>query len=108
MARSSTDLEEREALVEETKKELRSLLLSSKDGVLFRRLTSEYVAFVGRPIRCKDLGYRDLKDFVYDIPDVAQPFVDAAGELRVAAVADRTTRRIQSLVSRQRVRAVPV
>lgn len=95
-------MSEREKLILETKKEIRSILLSTKSGVEFTRLNREYEMFTGSKINYRGMGYTSLRAFVDDIPDVARQFDDGYGTITLLGVADETTRHIASLVSRQR------
>jgi len=94
---------EREKLLLETKKEIRSILLSTKSGVELPRLNKEYEMFTGAKINYRGMGYSSLRAFVDDIPDVARQFEDGFGTITLLGVADESTRHIASLVSRQRV-----
>ncbi|XP_077574664.1 tudor domain-containing protein 7A [Stigmatopora nigra] len=87
---------------EETiKKDLRSVLQSSKEGVEAKNLQFEYKSLVGEEIPFHKLGFKHLEDFLRSIPSVVR--LDYRnGNLRCFAVACRETEHIAQLVARQK------
>ena len=57
---------------ESVKKILRSVLLSSKEGVPVGRLQAEYRSLCGEPIPHRALGHPGLEDFLRSIPAVVR------------------------------------
>ena len=62
---------DREALLEKTKKELRSVLISAPRGVPARLLLKDYKAVTGKELPYRQLGFRSLDEFLRAIQDVA-------------------------------------
>ncbi|XP_016890620.1 tudor domain-containing protein 7A isoform X3 [Cynoglossus semilaevis] len=86
---------------ESVKKMLRSVLLSSKGGVSFNNLPSEYRSLCGESIPLKKLGYSKLEDFLKSIPSVVQ-LEHRNGELICLAGVSEETASIAQLVARQK------
>lgn len=68
--------------VELVKKMLRAVLQSSKNGVVLSRVQADYHALTGDFIPHKQLGYRNLENFLRSIPDVVQLRHSHTGEVR--------------------------
>ncbi|XP_028306396.1 LOW QUALITY PROTEIN: tudor domain-containing protein 7A [Gouania willdenowi] len=84
-----------------TKKMLRSLLLSSKDGVSLSALQSEYRSLCGEFIPLRKLGFSSLEDYLKSISSVVCLRFHK-GELRCFAVSNEDTAHIAELVARQK------
>lgn len=61
-----------EKIKEETKKTIRSLLLSCKDGQPLRLLERDHMEIMGMPIPYKKLGYPNSAQMLAQIPDVCR------------------------------------
>lgn len=82
--------------------DIRSLLLSTPIGLTAKQLRDDYHSFVGRTLPYRELGYYGVEDMVKDMPDVVQVSWQA-GQMILKAVVNEETKRIASLVSRQRL-----
>ncbi|CAL8333172.1 unnamed protein product [Lota lota] len=83
------------------KKMLRSVLLSSKEGVPIGRLQTDYRSLCGEQIPHRRLGYPGLEDFLRSIPSVVR-LEHRMGEMRCFAAVCKETRHISEMVARQR------
>ena len=94
-------MEDPDLLLTNTKKFLRSALLSSKGGVPAEQVYKDYRDLVGEGIPYRRLGYDTLDSFLSAQPDVCRISRRPTGEVTVVGVADDATRHIQELVNRQ-------
>lgn len=63
-------MSEQERMQECLRKEIRSLLISTKDGLTPQQLEKEYLSMVGNHLPLRILGYRSTMELVLDMPDV--------------------------------------
>ncbi|NXV43800.1 TDRD5 protein, partial [Uria aalge] len=89
-------------LMETLKKEVRSLLMASKEGLTPAQLEQEYAAMIGRPLPLCDLGFQSTLELVTDMPEVVRVCSYEKGTFILKAIADETTKAIAKLVARQR------
>ncbi|XP_033726486.1 uncharacterized protein LOC117316104 isoform X2 [Pecten maximus] len=81
---------------------LRAVLMSCKEGVAAHILQRDYRDMTGEPLPFKKLGFNNLDDFIYSIPDVVQIRKNNQGEIMYHAKASQETAHIQNMVSKQR------
>ncbi|XP_052593233.1 tudor domain-containing protein 5 isoform X2 [Peromyscus californicus insignis] len=95
-------MSEQERIQDCLRKEIRSLLISTKDGLTPQQLEKEYLLMVGNHLPLRILGYRSTMELVLDMPDVVSvcPFGD--GNIILKAIPDESTKGIASLVAKQR------
>lgn len=63
-------MSEQERIREGLRKEIRSLLMSARDGLTPQQLEKEYLLIVGSHLPLRILGYQSTKELVLDMPDV--------------------------------------
>ncbi|XP_017744339.1 PREDICTED: tudor domain-containing protein 5 isoform X3 [Rhinopithecus bieti] len=95
-------MSEQERIQECLRKEIRSLLISTKDGLSPQELEKEYLLMVGNHLPLRILGYRSTMELVLDMPDVVSVCHGAGGTVILKAIPDESTKGIASLVAKQR------
>lgn len=93
---------DREALLEKTKKELRSVLISAPRGVPERLLLSDFRKVLGKELPYRELGFRNLGEFVYAASDVIRLGQGPTGEPTFFGVANTETAQIARFVATQK------
>ncbi|XP_040840166.1 LOW QUALITY PROTEIN: tudor domain-containing protein 5 [Ochotona curzoniae] len=95
-------MSEQERIQECLRKEIRSLLISTKDGLTPQQLEKEYLLMVGSHLPLRALGYRCVMELVLDMPDVVSVCPSGDGLVILKAIPDESTKGIASLVAKQR------
>ncbi|XP_025733967.1 tudor domain-containing protein 5 [Callorhinus ursinus] len=95
-------MSEQERVQECLRKEIRSLLISTKDGLTPQQLEKEYLLMVGSHLPLRILGYRSTMELVLDMPDVVTVCPCGDGTVILKAIPDESTKGIASLVAKQR------
>ncbi|XP_022364250.1 tudor domain-containing protein 5 isoform X3 [Enhydra lutris kenyoni] len=95
-------MSEQERVQECLRKEIRSLLISAKDGLTPQQLEKEYLLMVGSHLPLRVLGYRSTMELVLDMPDVVTVCPCGDGTVILKAIPDESTKGIASLVAKQR------
>lgn len=68
-------------LMEVLQKEVRSLLMATKQGLSPEQLEQEYAAMVGRPLPLRDLGFRSTMELVAEMPKVVRVCPNGKGSV---------------------------
>ncbi|XP_077758003.1 tudor domain-containing protein 5 isoform X1 [Canis aureus] len=95
-------MSEQERVQECLRKEIRSLLISTKDGLTPQQLEKEYLLMVGNHLPLRILGYRSTMELVLDMPDVVTVSPCGDGTIILRAIPDESTKGIANLVAKQR------
>ncbi|XP_069718177.1 tudor domain-containing protein 5 [Phaenicophaeus curvirostris] len=97
----SADMSKQGDLMELLKKEVRSLLITDKEGLTPAQLERDYMAMIGKPLPLRDLGFQSTLELVAKMPDVVRICPQEKGTFILKAIADETTKGIAKLVARQ-------
>ncbi|XP_077308969.1 tudor domain-containing protein 5 [Lithobates pipiens] len=93
---------DKERILERLKKDLRSLLIASKEGLTIQELEHDYRMLIGSPPPVKSLDYRSTMEMVCDMPDVVTVKSKADGTIILIGVVNEDTKGVAELVSRQK------
>lgn len=87
---------------DDTKKEIRSVLLTYQNGVTLDEFLKTYRGLLGQRLPSRDLGFSSDVAFLKSMPDVVDVHSESPGKVYLTGIADKTSEHIQKLVSRQR------
>ena len=93
---------ERHKNLEETKKLLRSVLNTNKNGCPLIRLDRDYKSLVGKSIPFMKLGFHTLEDLLRDIPDTVLIEEDEKGTKLAKVKVDKDIAHINKFVQQQK------
>ena len=93
---------DREKLLDRTRKDLRSVLISAPRGVPLRMLLQDFKMILGYELPFRQLGFQKYEEFIRTIPDVVKLAMGAMNEPTCFAVADANTRQIARFVALQK------
>jgi hypothetical protein len=88
-------------ILDKTKKELRSLLISAPRGVAVSLLAKDYKMVMGKELPYREMGCRNIEQFIQSIPDTVRVGHGPAG-LTCYAVANAETQQIARFVASQK------
>ncbi|ETE66186.1 Tudor domain-containing protein 5, partial [Ophiophagus hannah] len=104
---NSVNMTDQEQQMNSLKKEVRSLLTPIKEGLTPSQLEQEYKFMIGEMLPLRMLGYHSVMELVKDMPDTVHISLKGDGSVILKAIADDSTKRIASLVARQKSRSKP-
>lgn len=93
---------DRQAVLEKTRKELRSVLISAPRGVPTRMLLKDYKMVTGKELPYRQLGFSSLEDFIHSQSDVVRVGMGPTGEPTFYGVANAETAQISRFVASQK------
>ncbi|XP_055949069.1 tudor domain-containing protein 5-like isoform X1 [Argiope bruennichi] len=86
---------------ETVKKEIRSLLITFKNGCSLFEFKKQYQMMIGQELPFMQFGFRNEIEFLYSMPDVIQ--ISPKGkDYHLMVIADISTKHLQKLVSKQK------
>ncbi|XP_043941854.1 tudor domain-containing protein 5 [Protopterus annectens] len=91
-----------EELMESLKKDVRSLLIATKEGLAPQELEKEYKMMIGNPMPLRSLGYQSIHGLINDIPDVVSVEHSKDGSILLKAIVTEATKGIADLVAKQK------
>lgn len=100
-------MSDQECLMTSVKKEVRSLLITAKEGLTPSHLEQEFKSMIGEQLPFRALGYHSVMELVQDMPDVVNICPQGNGIVILKAIADESTKGIASLVAKQKSRPKP-
>ena len=83
-------------------KNIRSVLLLNKHGLLMESFEREFKSIMGKQVPYKLMGYNSSYDLVTNIPEVVQVSHLNGGQTLLIGVPDETTEHIATMVGNQR------
>ncbi|XP_064635607.1 tudor domain-containing protein 5-like isoform X2 [Lineus longissimus] len=89
-------------LLSSTKKKVRALLLSAKNGLLLREFITDYKDLIGQPFPYREIGFPTVESCLQEMKDVVWIQHQRNGDVKLRGVADETTQHIAELVSKQK------
>ncbi|XP_063284393.1 tudor domain-containing protein 5 [Pelobates fuscus] len=91
-----------EKKLDTVQKDIRALLIASKNGLSIQELEHDYRMMIGSHMPLRTLGYRSTMEMVLDMPNVVHVHSRCDGTVLLSAVVDESTKSIADLVSRQK------
>ncbi|XP_077400627.1 N-alpha-acetyltransferase 40 isoform X2 [Vanacampus margaritifer] len=98
----SADKLNKEQIFTRLKKDVRSLLISSKDGLTPNQLMRDYSNMLGHPMPLQLFGFGNVLAMAPAMPDVFSVTRDINGYPVLKAVGDNSTKHIEQLVAMQK------
>jgi hypothetical protein len=89
-------------LLDGTKKKVRALLLSAKNGLTLRDFLTDYRDLIGQSFPFRDIGFPTPESCLQEMKEVVWMQHQRNGEIKLRGVADETTQHIAELVSKQK------
>ena len=93
---------DREKILDRTKKDLRSVLISAPRGVPLSMLLRDFRQILGSELPFRQLGFQRVEDFIRTVPDVVRVDRGVTGEPTCFAIADASTSQIARFVALQK------
>ncbi|KAM4642142.1 tudor domain-containing protein 5 [Discoglossus pictus] len=91
-----------ERLLQTVQKDVRSLLVASKNGQSIQELEQDYKMMIGSHLPLRVLGYRSTIELLLDMPNVVNVQTKKDGTVILSAVVDESTKEIAALVAMQK------